>query len=135
MYPIIFPKSTTNGVPHPPHISRRPLQSPPSNSTAHSAIQFHQYHCLLSSLMPKPELAGKNAYKLLGISETSSLAEIKARFRKLAKETVNGENIPGYDSPLSRDIFSIPTPTSLNHTTIPPLHINSFESSMLMRYS
>lgn len=37
--------------------------------------------------MPKPKLAGKNAYKLLGVSETSSLAEIKATFRKLAKET------------------------------------------------
>lgn len=33
------------------------------------------------------ELAGKNAYELLGVSETSSFAEIKASFRKLAKET------------------------------------------------
>lgn len=29
----------------------------------------------------------ENAYELLGISETSSLVEIKASFRKLAKET------------------------------------------------
>ncbi|CAK9156382.1 unnamed protein product [Ilex paraguariensis] len=34
-----------------------------------------------------PEFAGKNAYDLLGVSETSSFAEIKASFRKLAKET------------------------------------------------
>ncbi|KAL6993819.1 hypothetical protein U1Q18_011932 [Sarracenia purpurea var. burkii] len=33
------------------------------------------------------DLAGKNAYDLLGVSETSSFAEIKASFRKLAKET------------------------------------------------
>ncbi|KAF5958817.1 hypothetical protein HYC85_006042 [Camellia sinensis] len=33
------------------------------------------------------ELAGKNAYDLLGVSETSSFAEIKASFRRLAKET------------------------------------------------
>ncbi|XP_057501544.1 uncharacterized protein LOC130785398 isoform X1 [Actinidia eriantha] len=33
------------------------------------------------------EFAGQNAYDLLGISETSSFAQIKASFRKLAKET------------------------------------------------
>ncbi|KAL6584997.1 hypothetical protein OROMI_004286 [Orobanche minor] len=34
-----------------------------------------------------PEFAGMNAYDILGLSQTSSLAEIKASFRKLAKET------------------------------------------------
>ncbi|KAL2528365.1 Chaperone DnaJ-domain superfamily protein [Forsythia ovata] len=33
------------------------------------------------------EFAGSNAYDLLGVSQTSSFAEIKASFRKLAKET------------------------------------------------
>ncbi|KAK2967671.1 hypothetical protein RJ640_030542 [Escallonia rubra] len=33
------------------------------------------------------EFAGRNAYELLGVSETSSFTEIKASFRKLAKET------------------------------------------------
>ncbi|KAL5556840.1 hypothetical protein UlMin_039076 [Ulmus minor] len=33
------------------------------------------------------EFSVKNAYELLGVSETSSFAEIKASFRKLAKET------------------------------------------------
>ncbi|CAI9763354.1 unnamed protein product [Fraxinus pennsylvanica] len=33
------------------------------------------------------EFAGSSAYDLLGVSETSSFAEIKASFRKLAKET------------------------------------------------
>ncbi|KAI7751779.1 hypothetical protein M8C21_012746, partial [Ambrosia artemisiifolia] len=34
-----------------------------------------------------PELSGKNAYDLLGLTESCSFAEIKASFRKLAKET------------------------------------------------
>ncbi|KAK6151252.1 hypothetical protein DH2020_016184 [Rehmannia glutinosa] len=34
-----------------------------------------------------PEFAGLNAYDILGVSQTSSLAEIKSSFRKLAKET------------------------------------------------
>ncbi|CAI9111313.1 OLC1v1011511C2 [Oldenlandia corymbosa var. corymbosa] len=33
------------------------------------------------------EFRGSNAYEMLGVSETSSLAEIKASFHKLAKET------------------------------------------------
>lgn len=33
------------------------------------------------------EFRGPNAYDLLGVSQTSSLAEIKASFHKLAKET------------------------------------------------
>ncbi|XP_051140564.1 uncharacterized protein LOC127257992 [Andrographis paniculata] len=34
-----------------------------------------------------PEFAGMNAYDILGVSQKSSFAEIKASFRKLAKET------------------------------------------------
>lgn len=34
-----------------------------------------------------PDFAGKNAYDVLGVSQTSSFEEIKASFRKLAKET------------------------------------------------
>ncbi|KAI3713023.1 hypothetical protein L1987_71593 [Smallanthus sonchifolius] len=34
-----------------------------------------------------PELSGKNAYDLLGLSDSCSFSEIKASFRKLAKET------------------------------------------------
>ncbi|MFS8033229.1 putative DnaJ domain, Chaperone J-domain superfamily [Helianthus anomalus] len=34
-----------------------------------------------------PELSGKNAYDLLGLPESCSFSEIKASFRKLAKET------------------------------------------------
>ncbi|GFQ04573.1 chaperone protein dnaj [Phtheirospermum japonicum] len=34
-----------------------------------------------------PDFAGMSAYNILGVSQTSSLAEIKASFRKLAKET------------------------------------------------
>ena len=33
------------------------------------------------------ELAGKSAYEVLGVGETSSNAEIKASFHRLAKET------------------------------------------------
>ncbi|KAF8410174.1 hypothetical protein HHK36_002696 [Tetracentron sinense] len=40
-----------------------------------------------SSESTQNDFAGKNAYDVLGVSETSSLAEIKASFRKLAKET------------------------------------------------
>ncbi|GMY11869.1 chaperone protein dnaj [Fagus crenata] len=35
----------------------------------------------------RTEFPGENAYDLLGVTETSSFAEIKASFRKLAKET------------------------------------------------
>ncbi|KAI3451953.1 hypothetical protein Pfo_008618 [Paulownia fortunei] len=49
-----------------------------------------------------PEFAGLNAYDILGVSKTSSLAEIKASFRKLAKEThpdlANTENHSSYAS-------------------------------------
>ncbi|XAR57734.1 hypothetical protein NMG60_11025984 [Bertholletia excelsa] len=41
----------------------------------------------LSTGSTPTELAGKNAYELLGVSENSSFSEIKASFRKLAKET------------------------------------------------
>jgi molecular chaperone DnaJ len=39
-----------------------------------------------SSVEP-PELSGKNAYVILGVSESCSYNEIKDKFRKLAKET------------------------------------------------
>ncbi|KAK4799555.1 hypothetical protein SAY86_024920 [Trapa natans] len=41
----------------------------------------------LSTAASGTEFGGGNAYELLGVSETSSFAEIKASFRKLAKET------------------------------------------------
>ncbi|KAJ4967074.1 hypothetical protein NE237_018923 [Protea cynaroides] len=56
----------------------------------------HRTHCLLvncsrrwfSSTASHPiEFSGKNAYDVLGVLETSSFAEIKASFHKLAKET------------------------------------------------
>lgn len=37
--------------------------------------------------MHPPEFSGMNAYDILGVSSTSSFAEIKASFRNLAKET------------------------------------------------
>lgn len=40
-----------------------------------------------SSESVRSELPGENAYDILGVSETSSSDEIKASFRKLAKET------------------------------------------------
>ncbi|XP_011006788.1 PREDICTED: uncharacterized protein LOC105112703 isoform X2 [Populus euphratica] len=40
-----------------------------------------------SSQSTRPEFTGENAYDILGVSETSSLAEIKASFHKLAKQT------------------------------------------------
>ncbi|KAI3680519.1 hypothetical protein L6452_35290 [Arctium lappa] len=39
------------------------------------------------SVVEPPELSGRNAYDLLGVSESCTFAEIKASFRKLAKET------------------------------------------------
>ncbi|KAG6398208.1 hypothetical protein SASPL_139663 [Salvia splendens] len=36
---------------------------------------------------PPPDFTGTNAYEILGVSPASSFAEIKASFRKLAKET------------------------------------------------
>uniref|UniRef100_A0A2P2KWJ9 Uncharacterized protein LOC105639813 n=3 Tax=Rhizophora mucronata TaxID=61149 RepID=A0A2P2KWJ9_RHIMU len=44
--------------------------------------------CLSTSTDPtRPEFPAENAYDILGVSETSSFADIKASFRKLAKET------------------------------------------------
>lgn len=40
-----------------------------------------------SSESTRPEFTGENAYDILGVSESSSLAEIKASFHKLAKQT------------------------------------------------
>lgn len=41
----------------------------------------------LSTDASRRDFGGGNAYELLGVSEASSFAEIKASFRKLAKET------------------------------------------------
>ncbi|KAG8384302.1 hypothetical protein BUALT_Bualt04G0104200 [Buddleja alternifolia] len=43
--------------------------------------------CTNSDSAAPPEFAGRNAYEILGVTQTSSFAEIKASFRKLAKET------------------------------------------------
>ncbi|KAB2036810.1 hypothetical protein ES319_D03G028300v1 [Gossypium barbadense] len=69
------------------------------------SIQLNRYsYSLCSSLLLNPnsrtqwfstgagsatqtEFPGENAYDILGVAETSSFAEIKASFRKLAKET------------------------------------------------
>ena len=40
-----------------------------------------------SSKSTRPEFTGENAYDILGVSESSSLADIKASFHKLAKQT------------------------------------------------
>lgn len=40
-----------------------------------------------SSESTRPEFTGENAYDILEVSESSSLAEIKASFHKLAKQT------------------------------------------------
>lgn len=51
-------------------------------------LTFTGYRWLSTSTeSTPPEFRGPNAYDLLGVSETSSLAEIKASFHKLAKET------------------------------------------------
>ncbi|KAK8918622.1 hypothetical protein KSP39_PZI021693 [Platanthera zijinensis] len=46
----------------------------------------YRRRALSTSDFPGGEHSGKNAYEVLGISENSSTAEIKASFRKLAKE-------------------------------------------------
>ncbi|XP_059623981.1 uncharacterized protein LOC132266966 isoform X2 [Cornus florida] len=80
------------------HHHRRPILSIITPQSDHTTAHYH----LLSFLCPRhsskrwlststesipTEFAGLNAYDLLGVSETSSFAEIKASFRKLAKET------------------------------------------------
>uniref|UniRef100_A0A5B7BIG4 J domain-containing protein n=1 Tax=Davidia involucrata TaxID=16924 RepID=A0A5B7BIG4_DAVIN len=77
----------------------RPILSvtPPlnqNNNTAYYYLLFCLYpnystkRWLSSSTEPTPaDFSGKNAYDILGVTETSSFAEIKASFRKLAKET------------------------------------------------
>lgn len=55
----------------------------------------------------RTEFAGENAYDLLGVSETSSFAEIKASFRKLAKETHPDLVEPKSDSAASQRFVKI----------------------------
>ncbi|KAM7516469.1 hypothetical protein LguiA_006052 [Lonicera macranthoides] len=73
----------------------RPILSMPHRSH-HSVSSFYLLICLyrdcnrkrwFSASTTEPQFAGKNAYDLLGVSETSSFADIKSSFRKLAKET------------------------------------------------
>ncbi|KAA8522625.1 hypothetical protein F0562_013014 [Nyssa sinensis] len=75
---------------------RRPILSiiPSSNVVPFYHLLFCLYpnygtkRWLSSSGQPTPaEFDGRNAYDLLGVTETSSFAQIKASFRKLAKET------------------------------------------------
>ncbi|KAK6923990.1 DnaJ domain [Dillenia turbinata] len=55
-------------------------------SHSHSLTQNRWFSRRAESI-PNEFTAVKNAYELLGVSETSSFSEIKASFRKLAKET------------------------------------------------
>lgn len=51
----------------------------------HSSYEIRLFTCGSDSV--RSEFSGENAYDILGVSETSSSDEIKASFRKLAKET------------------------------------------------
>lgn len=85
-------------------LCRRPLTSIPAQSlsnhcpnTIASSLSFLLFvhpsfsakRCLSSNAQwaDPPDFAGMNAYDVLGVSQTSSFEEIKASFRKLAKET------------------------------------------------
>ncbi|KAG8642692.1 hypothetical protein MANES_12G112200v8 [Manihot esculenta] len=73
------------------------LISMPSNSCCHGTRRCYIIlHFNPSSIAhwfstgtdsTRPEFPGENAYHILGVSETSSFTEIKASFRRLAKET------------------------------------------------
>lgn len=56
-----------------------------SNNCFFSCYRARSFSCSTDS--SRTEFPGENAYDLLGVTETSSFAEIKASFRKLAKET------------------------------------------------
>ncbi|KAK3017819.1 hypothetical protein RJ639_003676 [Escallonia herrerae] len=61
---------------------------PRSNLSKSLHPDFRGNRCFSTRTEPNPlEFTGRNAYELLGVSETSSFTEIKASFRKLAKET------------------------------------------------
>ncbi|KAL8472974.1 hypothetical protein ACS0TY_029981 [Phlomoides rotata] len=82
-------------------LCRRPISSLPAHSLSNpcpnsvaSSLRFllfvHSGKRWLSSnaqWADPPDFAGMNAYDVLGVSQTSSFEEIKASFRKLAKET------------------------------------------------
>ncbi|KAL6573018.1 hypothetical protein OROHE_002494 [Orobanche hederae] len=53
----------------------------------HPSLSGKRWLSTDAKMAAPPEFAGMNAYDILGVSQTSSLAEIKASFRKLAKET------------------------------------------------
>ncbi|KAL3525623.1 hypothetical protein ACH5RR_013995 [Cinchona calisaya] len=69
---------------------RRPIHSVCSYNFfriyVYPAVTGHRWLSTSTESTPS-EFRGPNAYDLLGVSETSSLAEIKASFHKLAKET------------------------------------------------
>ncbi|XP_042025359.1 uncharacterized protein LOC121772358 [Salvia splendens] len=50
-------------------------------------LAFRPYSSRNAETEPPPDFTGTNAYEILGVSPASSFAEIKASFRKLAKET------------------------------------------------
>lgn len=53
----------------------------------YSSCGIRLFTCSSDSASVRSEFSGENAYDILGVSETSSSDEIKASFRKLAKET------------------------------------------------
>ncbi|KAL6498222.1 hypothetical protein OROGR_028619 [Orobanche gracilis] len=53
----------------------------------HPSLSGKRWLSTDAKMAAPPEFAGMNAYDILGVSQSSSLEEIKASFRKLAKET------------------------------------------------
>ncbi|XP_073118708.1 uncharacterized protein [Henckelia pumila] len=72
---------------------------PPNHASDHETNYHHVLHNLYlrftgkrwqsssAEWATKSDFAGRNAYDILGVSQSSSFSEIKASFRKLAKET------------------------------------------------
>ncbi|XP_047319754.1 uncharacterized protein LOC124923819 [Impatiens glandulifera] len=76
-----------SGVLHRRYLSFTELSSH-RKDTAFSLLSRVGNRCLSSSnVSAHNQIAGQNAYEILKVSQTSSFAEIKASFRKLAKET------------------------------------------------
>lgn len=94
------------------------------------------------------EFAGENAYDLLGISETSSFEEIKASFRKVAKEThpdlAQSKNDPSVSQRFVRILAAYEILSDADKRAHYDMHLscqrklvekNSRQGSTLFRYS